>query len=75
MIILGLGGLLNEPACAVLKNGALASAVEQKKVSRRHEPGELPEEAIESALSLAGVVERRGGLRCISPPLQHRTRE
>ncbi len=55
MIILGLGGLLNDPACAMLKNGALASAVEQKKVSRRHEPGELPQEAIESALKLAGV--------------------
>src|ERR1700722_1288954 len=55
MIILGLGGLLNEPACAVLKNGSLAPAGEQKKVSRRHEPGELPEEAIASALSLAGV--------------------
>ena len=55
MIILGLGGLLNEPACAVLKNGSLASAVEQKKVSRRYEPGELPNDAIESALSLAGV--------------------
>jgi carbamoyltransferase len=55
MIILGLGGLLNEPACAVLKNGALASAVEQKKVSRRHESRELPQEAIESALKLAGV--------------------
>src|SRR5260370_20049129 len=55
MIILGLGGLLNEPACAVLKNGDLAAAVEQKKVSRRHEPGELPDYAIETALHLAGV--------------------
>ena len=55
MIILGLGGLLNEPACAVLHNGDLASAVEQKKVSRRHEPGELPLEAIDSALKLASV--------------------
>jgi carbamoyltransferase len=55
VIILGLGGLLNEPACAVLKNGSLASAVEQKKVSRRHAPGELPHDAIESALNLAGV--------------------
>jgi carbamoyltransferase len=55
MIIVGLGGLLNEPACAVLRDGALVSAVEQKKVSRRHEPGELPLEAIESALNLAKV--------------------
>lgn len=56
MIVLGLGGLLNEPACAVLNNGAIASAVEQMKVARRHEPGELPHEAIESALKLAGVI-------------------
>lgn len=55
MIILGLGGLLNEPACAVLKDGTLASAVEQNKIARRHESGDLPQEAIESALSLARV--------------------
>ena len=55
MIIVGLGGLQNEPACAVLKDGVLASAVEQKKVSRRHEPGELPVDAIASALELARV--------------------
>jgi len=55
MIILGLGGLLNEPACAVLRAGQLASAVEQKKVSRRHSPGDLPLEAIDAALALAGV--------------------
>src|SRR5258708_6050591 len=60
MIILGLGGLLNEPACAVLKHGILASAVEQKKVSRRYEPGELPRDAIEIALSLAGVSSDEG---------------
>jgi len=55
MIIVGLGGLQNEPACAVLKDGSLASAVEQKKVSRRHAPGELPLDAITSALELARV--------------------
>ena len=55
MNILGLGGLLNEPACALLKNGTLASAIEQKKVSRRLEPGGVPAEAIESALALARI--------------------
>jgi carbamoyltransferase len=55
MIILGLGGLLNEAACAVLKDGALVSAVEENKVARRHEIGELPQEAIEAALRLARV--------------------
>jgi carbamoyltransferase len=64
MNILGLGGLLNEPACAVLRNGCLASAVEQKKVSRRFEPGELPQDAIESALKLAGV--SAAGVDCVA---------
>ena len=54
MIILGLGGLINEPACAVLKNGELTAAVEQKKIARRHQPGELPMEAINMALDLSG---------------------
>src|SRR5216684_7252421 len=59
MIILGLGGLLNDPACAVLKDGALSAAVEQKKVSRRHEPGELPQDAIDVALHLSGVTSKQ----------------
>ena len=46
MIVLGLGGLLNDPACVVLKDGELAAAVEQNKVSRERRIGELPEEAI-----------------------------
>jgi carbamoyltransferase len=64
MNIVGLGGLLNEPACAVLKNGCLASAVEQKKVSRRFEAGELPLEAIESALKLAAIP--AAGVDCVA---------
>ncbi|HLJ46646.1 MAG TPA: carbamoyltransferase C-terminal domain-containing protein [Bryobacteraceae bacterium] len=55
MNILGLGGLHNEPACAVLVEGALASAVEQKKVVRRIQRGALPEEAIAAALRLARI--------------------
>ena len=42
MIILGIGGLLNDAACAVLKDGELLAAVEQKKVARAFEPGEFP---------------------------------
>lgn len=55
MIILGIGGLLNDAACAILKDGRLAAAVEQKKVARRHLPGELPDESIAMCLELAGV--------------------
>ena len=53
MIIVGLGGLNDDPACAVLSGGALVSAVEQRKIARRVQPGALPREAIEAALNLA----------------------
>ncbi len=55
MTILGLGGLLNDAACAILRDGQLLAAVEQKKVAHRHEPGGLPVEAMRAALDLAGA--------------------
>ncbi|MBA3974297.1 MAG: carbamoyltransferase [Candidatus Solibacter sp.] len=55
MNILGLGGLMNEAAAAVLADGLIVSAVEQRKVAPRRRRGALPLEAIESALELAGV--------------------
>ncbi len=55
MIILGLGGIANDAACAVLKNGELVAAIEAKKVARSVEPGALPEQAITLALQLAGL--------------------
>lgn len=55
MIIVGLGGILNDAACAVLKDGRLVSAIEQKKIARLETPGRLPEEAIAACLSLAGA--------------------
>lgn len=55
MIIAGIGGLLNDAACAVLRDGALAAAVEQKKVAHGHVAGELPREAIRLAVELAGI--------------------
>ncbi len=53
--ILGIGGLLNDAACAVLKDGELVAAVEQKKLARRFQPGELPDESIGECLRMAGV--------------------
>ncbi len=55
MVILGLGGLLNDPACAVLRDGVLAAAAEQRKLARMVRPGELPEEAIQACLRLAAA--------------------
>jgi carbamoyltransferase len=56
-VIIGLGGLLSDPACCVLKNGQIASAIEQAKVSRQDRPGEFPGEAFAMALNVAGVKE------------------
>ena len=55
MTILGIGGVLNEAAAAILKDGVLAGAVEQRKVVRHVRPDELPEEAIAECLRLGGV--------------------
>jgi carbamoyltransferase len=54
-IIAGLGGLLSDAACCIIKNGRLASAVEQAKVSRQDRPGGFPEEAFRAALEVAQV--------------------
>ncbi len=53
MIILGLGGMNKDAACAVLKDGELVAAVEERKVSRQPGQGGLPQAAISSALEVA----------------------
>ena len=53
MNVLGIGGLLDDAACALAIDGRIVAAVEQKKVARRHQPGTLPVEAIEATLSIA----------------------
>ncbi len=55
MIILGLGGIPKDPACALLKDGELVAAVEEKKLARSVKANGLPEQAIAMALRLAGV--------------------
>jgi carbamoyltransferase len=55
MTILGIGGLLSDAACAILKNGELKAAVEEAKVSRGFRPGQMPEASISECLRMAGV--------------------
>lgn len=35
MTIIGIGGLERDPGCAVLRDGRLVAAVEQRKIARR----------------------------------------
>jgi carbamoyltransferase len=53
MIVIGLGGLLNDAACALLKNGEVLAAVEEAKMTRGQRPGGLPQAAIEECLRLS----------------------
>jgi carbamoyltransferase len=52
MNVIGLGGLLDDAACALAVDGLIVAAVEQEKISRRYAPGGLPLEAIEETLRL-----------------------
>jgi len=54
-VLLGLGGLLSDPACCVIRHGRLASAVEQAKLSRHDRAGAFPDEALAAALQAAHV--------------------
>jgi carbamoyltransferase len=76
MIIVGLGGLQKDAACAVLKDGELVSAVEQQKAAPRHVRGDLPVEAMRLALEVAGVRGAEVGTVALARPLGegHRAR-
>jgi carbamoyltransferase len=64
MTILGLGGLLGDAACAVLKDGELRAAIEEAKLSRGHTPGSMPRASIQECLRLAGVTHEQ--VECVA---------
>jgi carbamoyltransferase len=53
--ILGIGGVLGDAAAAVVKDGQIAAAVEEAKLTRRPQPGRLPENAVSTCLRIAGI--------------------
>jgi carbamoyltransferase len=59
MIILGIGGIQDDAASAVLKDGQLVAAVEESKLVRRRthwgDPDGPPEQSIATCLELAGA--------------------
>jgi carbamoyltransferase len=64
MAILGIGGLLNDAACAILKNGELKAAVEENKITRNFLPGHMPEASIKECLRMAGST--RDSVECVA---------
>ena len=55
MNILGIGGVLGDAAAAMIKDGHIAAAIEEAKLTRRPQPGRLPEAAIAACLRIAGI--------------------
>jgi carbamoyltransferase len=64
MVILGIGGLLGDAACAVLKNGELKAAVEEAKLVRGSRHAQMPQASIEECLRLAEA--RRDDVECVA---------
>ncbi len=72
MIILGIGGILHDAACAILKDGKILAAVEQSKLARQPREGELPERSIATCLELARVESSQVDCVAIVRPLAAR---
>ncbi|MDE3198647.1 MAG: carbamoyltransferase [Acidobacteriota bacterium] len=55
MNILGIGGVPRDSAAALIKDGKIAAAIEEHKLTRKAEPGKLPEASIAACLKIAGI--------------------
>jgi len=64
MLILGLGGLLSDAACAVLKDGEVRAAIEETKLTRGVTHGAMPHASIKECLRLAGA--QREDVDCVA---------
>src|SRR5579862_2349596 len=78
MIILRIGGILGYAASAILKDGSLAAAVEESKLSRQGLPSGahtgstgLPEQSIAECLKLAGATADQVDAVAIVRPFSH----
>jgi carbamoyltransferase len=68
MVILGLGGLLSDAACVVLKDGELLAAIEEAKLTRNVVKGAIPQAAIAECLRLAGATREQVDCVAIARP-------
>jgi carbamoyltransferase len=68
MLILGLGGLLSDAACVVLKDGELLAAIEEAKLTRNVVKGAIPQAAIAECLRLAGATREQVDCVAIARP-------
>lgn len=68
MMILGIGGILDDAAAALLIDGRIVAAAEELKIARRARPGRLPEFAISACLEQTGVKPERVDTVAVARP-------
>ena len=69
MNILGIGGVLGDAAAAIIQDGRIAAAIEEAKLTRRPQPGRLPEAAVTACLRIAGIGPRDVDYVALARPL------
>ena len=68
MVILGIGGIQNDSAAAVVQDGQLVTAAEQKKLARYTQPGALPLAAVDVCLQAARLERKQIGHVVVARP-------
>jgi carbamoyltransferase len=63
---------MSDAACAVLKDGQLTAAIEEKKIARRDVRGTLPEQSMAACLQIAGLQADRIDAVALARPLPER---
>jgi len=69
MNILGIGGVLRDAAAALIKDGAIAGAIEETKLTRKTDPGHLPEASIAACLKMASLTPEDIDVVALARPL------
>jgi carbamoyltransferase len=69
MNILGIGGVLRDAAAAVIKDGRIAAAIEETKLTRKSESGRLPEASIAACLKMASLAPKDVDVVALARPL------
>lgn len=72
MLVLGIGGWLQDGAAAVLRDGEIIAAIEEEKISRRPHSNALPEQAVDACLAAAGANRGDVDYVAIARPLGNR---
>jgi carbamoyltransferase len=69
MNILGIGGVLRDSAAALIKDNQIAAAIEETKLTRRIDPGKLPDASIAACLKIGGLTADQIDVVALARPL------